>query len=53
MTNATVSHYEVTNTKTGVTKSYKTRATATAAANRADNAYGAYICRTRAIWAGA
>jgi hypothetical protein len=42
--------WEVTNRNTGLVKTYKTLAAASKAANRADNAYGAYICSKRAIW---
>lgn len=45
--------YEVTNRRTGKVTSYQTRAAASRAADRMDNAYGAYICTTRAIWAEA
>lgn len=50
MTEAHITHYEVTNPRTGVVKTYKTRAAATRAADKADNAYGAVCCTTRAVW---
>jgi len=50
MTHAIVSHYEVINRRTGIVKTYKTRATATRAADRADMAYGAVCCTVRTIW---
>ena len=43
--------YEVTNRITGKVSSYKTGVAASRACDRADNAYGAYICTRRAIWA--
>lgn len=43
--------YEVTNRITGKTTSYKTSRKASDAVDRMDNAYGAYICTRRAIWA--
>lgn len=46
----TVDYYTVTNRITGVTKRYKTRAKATAASNKADNAYGAYITTIKTVW---
>lgn len=46
----TIIRYEVTNRITGKVSQYRTRAAATKAADRADNAYGSYICTTRAIW---
>ncbi len=42
--------WEVTNTKTGKVTSYKTGMSARRAADRMDNAYGAYICTMRGIW---
>lgn len=45
-----ISHYEVTNRITGVTKRYKTGVRASRACDAADNAYGAVICSRRAIW---
>lgn len=53
MTNATVSHYEVTNTKTGVTKSYKTGNEPRKACDAMDRKYGSVISRRRAIWVDA
>lgn len=53
MTEATISHYEVTNRKTGKVTTYKTRGAATKAADRMDNAYGAYITSRKAIWSDA
>lgn len=47
---ASISHYEVTNRRTGKVRTYKTRAAASRASDKADNDYGAYICTTRAIW---
>jgi hypothetical protein len=39
-----ITHYSVTNRLSGRTSTYKTSAAASAAVNRMDNAYGAYIC---------
>jgi len=50
MTEAHVTHYEVTNVRSGVVKAYKTRDAATKAADKADAAYGAVCCTTRAVW---
>lgn len=47
---ATITHWTVTNNKTGITKEYKTMAAACRAADRMDNAYGAVICTKRAHW---
>jgi hypothetical protein len=47
---ATVSHYEVTNRRTGKVTVYKTRVSATRAADRMDDAYGAVCCTTKAVW---
>jgi hypothetical protein len=43
--------YEVTNRRTGKVYNFKTSAAASRAVDRMDNAYGAYICTRRAIWA--
>ncbi len=50
MTEATVTHFEVTNVRTGVVKTFKTRDGATKAADRADQAFGAVCCTVRARW---
>lgn len=50
MTEARITHYEVTNRRTGVVKSYKNGLAARRAANKADAAYGAICCTIRAIW---
>lgn len=50
MTNQRISHYEVTNRRTGQVKTYKTSAGAMRAVNRIDNAYGGYIASRKAIW---
>ena len=47
---ATITHYTVTNRNTGKVSIYQTRAAASRAADRMDNAYGAYICTTKAHW---
>ena len=47
---ATITHYEVTNRITGKVTRFKTGRAASAACDRADNAYGAYICTRRAVW---
>ena len=49
----TPTSYTVTNRKTGKVTTYKTRAAASRAADRMDNAYGAYICTVRANWSEA
>lgn len=49
----TITHYTVTNRKTGKVSQYKTRAAASRAADRTDNAYGAYICSVQAHWSDA
>lgn len=51
--NARITHYEVTNRITGKVTTFKTSAAASKAVDRADNAYGAYICTRRAIWSDA
>jgi hypothetical protein len=43
--------YEVKNRITGKVYTFKTSAAASRAVDRMDNAYGAYICTRRAIWA--
>lgn len=43
-------HYTVTNRVTGKVATYKTRAAASRAADKADLAYGAICCTVRAIW---
>jgi len=48
-----ISHYEVTNRRTGVVKTYKTSAAASKAVDRMDNAYGGYIGSRKAIWVAA
>ena len=50
MTTATITHFTVTNRQTSKVTEYKTRAAASRAADRADNAYGAVICTQRAHW---
>lgn len=45
-----VTGYTVTNRSTGKTTSYNSRAAASRAADRQDNAYGAYICTVRTVW---
>ena len=50
MTEATITHYTVTNRITGKVTECKTRPSASRTADRADNAYGAVICSTRAHW---
>lgn len=44
--------YEVRNRITGEARRYKTSGRATAAMNKADSAYGAYITSRRAVWEG-
>lgn len=48
-----ISHYEVTNRRTGVVKTYATSAAASRAVDRIDNAYGGYIATRKAIWVAA
>lgn len=43
--------YEVTNRQTGKVSTFKSCAAASRFIDRTDNAYGAYICTRRAIWA--
>jgi hypothetical protein len=43
--------WEVSNRVTGKVTRYKSLGAATRAADKADNAYGAYICSKRAIFA--
>lgn len=50
MTNQVISHYEVTNTRTGLVKSYATSAAATRAVDAMDRKHGASIGRRRAVW---
>lgn len=50
MTTATISHYEVTNRRTGQVKTYKTSAAASRAVDAMDRAYGGYIGTRRAVW---
>lgn len=47
---ATITHYTVTNNRTGKVTTYKTGPAASRAADRMDNAYGAIICTRRAHW---
>lgn len=47
---AFVTHYTVTNRRTGKVTSYKSRTAATSAADRMDNAYGAICCTVKAHW---
>lgn len=42
-----ITHYTVTDRRTGQVRTYKTRAAARRAADRIDNAYGAYIATVR------
>lgn len=49
-TESRISHYEVTNRRTGVVKTYKTSAAASRAVEAMDRAYGAYIGSRKAIW---
>lgn len=46
-------HYQVFNRITGKVRTYKTRAAASRAADKADNAHGSYICSVRAIYGDA
>lgn len=45
-----ITGYTVTNRITGRALSYKSRAAATRAADRADSDYGAIICTVRPVW---
>lgn len=46
-----ITGYSVTHRATGNVRTYKTLQRATRAADRADNAYGAYICTVRTLYA--
>lgn len=47
---ARITHYSVTNRRTGKVTICKTRAAASRCADRQDNAFGSYICTTKAHW---
>lgn len=49
-TEAHIVRYDVTNTRTGKTTSYKTSRAATDAMDRMDQAYGACCTTRKAIW---
>lgn len=48
-----ISHYEVTNRRTGAVKTYATSIAASRAVDRMDKAYGGYIATRKAIWVAA
>lgn len=48
-----ISHYEVTNRRTGVVKTYATSLAASRAVDRMDNAYGGYVATRKAVWVAA
>ncbi len=50
MTNQRISHYEVTNRRTGVVKIYQTSIAAMRAVDAMDRAHGASIGSRKAIW---
>lgn len=50
MQNQVVSHYEVTNTRTGAVKSYATSAAAIRAMDSMNRAHGSSIAARKAIW---
>ena len=47
---ASITHYTVTNRRTGKTYTFKTSRAASAACDRMDNAFGAVCCTRRAHW---
>lgn len=49
-TQPTIIRYEVTNIRTGIVTTYKTRTGAMKAQDRMDHAYGAVCTICRAIW---